>query len=84
MKTNKIDIGDKIGYLNKYGRYSYCTVEAIGIPHPKTGNEACMLRQKFRGYNDNIFYDEVENIYKWLNEKSADYHNKYLLKLKKQ
>ena len=77
--TKEITTNSKIGYLTKYGRYSYSQVEEVNVLHPTTGNPSVKLRQKFKGLPssaDNVFFDEIENLQRWSKEDSVNYRKK--------
>ena len=79
---------NKIGYLRPNGRYTIAEVIEVNILHPTTNLPAIKLKTRIKTgrvcgiqkYVDNIFFDEVENIKKWANEKSIDV-NKFLVKI---
>jgi len=82
---NSIKVSDKIGYLNqRNGRYKYVSVDEINLTHPKTGNAAIKMKEIFKGYNDNIYFEEIERLNHWSIEASKDWKTyKPLIKLRK-
>ena len=85
MKAEQLTKGSKVGYLNpRNGRYKYVSVDEIGVKHPKTGNEAVKMKEVFNGYNDNIYFEEIERLNHWSREASKDFKTcKLLIKLKR-
>lgn len=72
--TSKLKVGSKIGYLNeKTRRYKYIPIIEIDVLHPKTGNKAVKLREVFNGYNDNIYFEELDNLHKYSNQNNENF-----------
>ena len=84
MKAEHLTTSSKVGYLNpKTGRYKYVNVDEVNVLHPITQNKAVRMREKFNGYNDNVYFEEIERLNHWSNENSIDFKQpKKLIKLK--
>ena len=85
MKAEELIKGSKVGYLNpRNGRYKYVSVDEINLTHPRTGSAAVKMREVFNGYNDNIYFEEIERLNHFSKEASEDWKTyKPVIKLKK-
>ena len=85
MKAENLTTKNKIGYLNlRTGKYKYVNIDEVDVIHPTTGNKAIKMRERFKGYNDNIYFEEVERLNHWSNENSVDFKEpKKLIKFNK-
>ena len=74
--------GDKVGYLNpRTGKYKYVPIIETNIKHPKTWNLSVKLCEKFNGYNDNIYFEELINLTKFSQTLDSEGFNKPVIKL---
>ena len=84
MKTENLTTKNKIGYLNlRTGRYKYVNIKEIDVIHPITGNKAIKMIEIFKGYIDNIYFEEIESLNHFSNKNSIDFEDgRKLIKFK--